>query len=150
MNRLPYATAVAAGFAFALQVHAQQVPSGVVLFDINKAQWEKSATGEAAKIVGDQTKPGPYIFLTKPRAAPSPANKPHTHPDTRTYTVISGTWYVGFGEKFDESKLIQLKAGSVYTEPAGVPHFVVVKDEGTIVQISGTGPSRQIFVGDAK
>jgi quercetin dioxygenase-like cupin family protein len=132
--------------AFTAQVHAQDVPAGVVLFDIQKARWEKSATGEAAKIFGDQTKPGPYSFLTKPRAAPGQQNRPHTHPDTRTYTVISGTWYVGFGSKFDESKLIPLTAGSVYTEPAGVPHFVVIKDEGVIVQISGTGPSRLIHV----
>jgi hypothetical protein len=81
-----------------VQVHGQGVPAGVVMLDIQKAKWEKSATGEVAKVVGDQTKPGPYLYLTKPRAAPSPANKPHTHPDTRTYTVISGTWHVGFGE----------------------------------------------------
>ena len=138
---------LALGFAFALQVNAEDVPAGVVLFDIQKAKWEKSLTGEAAKIYGDQSQPGPYAFLTKPRPAPGPQSKPHTHPDSRTYTVIAGTWYIGFGEKFDESKLIALKAGSVYTEPAGVPHFVVIKEEGTIVQITGTGPSRLIPVG---
>jgi quercetin dioxygenase-like cupin family protein len=144
MDWLLRLTAVAAGFAFAVQVNAQQVPAGVVMLDIQKVQWEKSATGENAKIVGDQSKPGPYTFLTKPRPAPGPQNRPHTHPDTRSYTVISGTWYVGFGDKFDESKLIGLKPGSFYTEPAGVAHFVVIKDEGVIVQISGTGPSRLI------
>lgn len=145
----PLVIAIATGFAFAVQAYAQGVPAGVVMLDIQKAKWEKSAGGEVARIIGDQTKPGPYLFLTKPRAGASAANQPHTHPDTRTYTVISGTWYVGFGDKFDPSKLIGLKPGSVYTEPAGVPHFVVVKDEGTIVQISGTGPSRQIPVGEA-
>jgi quercetin dioxygenase-like cupin family protein len=140
---------ISAGLAFAVQAGAQNVPSGVVMFDIQKANWEKSPTGEAAKIVGDQTKPGPYIFLTKPRPAPGPQNKPHTHPDTRTYTVISGTWYIGFGDKYDESKLIALKPGSVYSEPAGVAHFVVIKDSDVIVQISGTGPSRLIPVGES-
>lgn len=149
MKKPSLVIAIAAGFAFAMQAHAQGVPPGVVMLDIQKAKWEKSATGEVVKVIGDQAKPGPYLHLTKPRAAPSAASRPHTHPDTRTYTVISGTWYVGFGEKFDESKLIALKAGSVYTEPAGVPHFVLVKDEGTIVQISGTGPSRQVPVGEA-
>jgi uncharacterized RmlC-like cupin family protein len=140
---------IAAGLFFAAHAGAQNVPSGVVLFDISKAKWEKSAVGEVAKIVGDQTKPGSYIFLTKPQPTSGPATKPHTHPDNRTYTVISGTWHVGFGEKYDESKLIALKAGSVYTEPAGVPHFVVIRDKGTIVQISGTGPSRLEPVGEA-
>ena len=119
------------------------------MLDIQKAKWEKSLIGESAKIYGDQTKPGPYSFLTRPRTVPGAASKPHSHPDTRTYTVISGTWYIGFGDKFDESKLIALKPGSVYTEPAGVPHFVLIKDEGTIVQITGTGPSRLIPVGEA-
>lgn len=149
MNSLLRLTAVAAAFSFAMHANAQQVPAGVVMFDIAKVQWDKSLTGENAKIVGDQSKPGPYVFLTKPRAVPGPQNKPHTHPDTRTYTVISGTWYIGFGDTFDESKLIGLKPGSFYTEPAGVSHFVVIKDEGVIVQISGTGPSRLIPVGEA-
>jgi mannose-6-phosphate isomerase-like protein (cupin superfamily) len=142
-------TLIAAGLIFAAHAGAQNVPAGVVLFDSSKAKWEKSPVGQVAKIVGDQAKPGPYIFLTKPLPTSGPATKPHTHPDNRTYTVISGTWYVGFGEKYDESKLIPLKAGSVYTEPAGVPHFVLIKDEGTTVQISGTGPSRLIPVGEA-
>jgi quercetin dioxygenase-like cupin family protein len=149
MKKLSLVIAIAAGVGFALQAHAQGVPAGVAMLDIQKAKWEKTASGEVARVIGDQAKPGPYLYLTKPRAAPSGANRPHTHPDTRTYTVISGTWYVGFGDKFDESKLIALKPGSVYTEPAGVPHFVVMKDEGTIVQISGTGPTRQIPVGEA-
>jgi len=140
---------IAAGLLFAAHASAQNVPAGVVLHDISKAKWEKSAVGQVSKIVGDQTKPGPYIFLTKPQPTPGAATKPHTHPDNRTYTVIAGTWYVGFGEKYDESKLIALKAGSVYTEPAGVPHFVLIKDAGTIVQISGTGPSRLTPVGEA-
>ena len=149
MNPLVRMTAVAAGFSFALPVNAQDVPAGVVMLDIQKAKWEKSLTGESAKIYGDQATPGPYSFLTKPRPVPGPPSKPHTHPDTRTYTVISGTWYIGFGDKFDESKLIALKPGSVYTEPAGVPHFVLIKEEGTIVHITGTGPSRLIPVGEA-
>jgi len=140
---------IAVGLIFAVHAGAQNVPAGVVLFDIGKAKWEKSPTGQVAKVVGDQAKAGPYIFLTRPQPTSGPATKPHTHPDNRTYTVISGTWYVGFGEKYDESKLIPLKAGSVYTEPAGVPHFVLIKDEGTIVQISGTGPSRLTPVGEA-
>jgi mannose-6-phosphate isomerase-like protein (cupin superfamily) len=149
MDRIMRVTAIAAGFAFAVQVNAQDVPAGVVMLDIQKAKWEKTPTGESARIYGDQTKPGPYSFLTKPRPILGPPSKPHTHPDTRTYTVISGTWYVGFGDKFDESKLIGLKPGSVYTEPAGVAHFVVIKDEDVIVQITGTGPSRLIPAGQA-
>ena len=141
---------IAALIALAVpQAHAQDVPASVMMFNIANAKWEKSLTGENARIQGDQGKPGAYAFLTRPRPLPGPASQPHTHPDNRTYTVISGTWYVGFGTVFDESKLIALKAGSVYTEPANVPHFVVIRDEGTVVLISGTGPSRLVPVGQA-
>lgn len=137
---------VAVSLALNAAAFAQDVPQGVVLVDAQKTQWEKTPLGEQLKVIGDQTKPGPYVFLTKPRPARGAATQPHTHPDNRTYSVISGTWYVGFGTKFDESKLIPLPAGSYYTEPAGVPHFVLIKDEGVVVQITGTGPSRLIPV----
>ncbi len=146
MNYTKRFLATALGLAVCVPVYGQDLPQGVVMLDTAKAQWEKSPIGEFTKIYGDQTKPGPYLFLTKPRPGPSVASKPHTHPDTRTYTVISGTWYVGFGDKFDESKLIALRAGSYYTEPAGVAHFILIKDEGVVVQIGGTGPSRLIPV----
>jgi mannose-6-phosphate isomerase-like protein (cupin superfamily) len=136
--------------AFSGFTNAQDVPPGVVIFNAAKAQWTTSAGAgnPQAKIIGDDQKPGPYVFITRARpiGVNSPAARPHTHPDDRTYTVISGTWYVGFGDKFDESKLIPLTAGSFYTEPAGVPHFIMVKDEGTVVKITGTGPSKLVPV----
>lgn len=150
MNYAKRFLATALGLAACIPVYGQELPQGVVMLDATKAKWERSPTGESAKIYGDQTKPGPYLFLTKPRPGQSIASKPHTHPDTRTYTVISGTWYVGFGDKFDESKLIALPAGSYYTEPAGVAHFILIKDEGVVVQIGGTGPSHLAPVDAAK
>lgn len=141
--------AVALGLALGATAFGQELPPGVVMANPVTAQWDKLPTGEQLKVVGDPAKEGPYIFLLKPRPGPSGSAQPHTHPDTRTYTVISGTWYVGFGPKFDESKLVALPAGSYYTEPAGVPHFVVIKDEGVMVKITGTGPSRQVPVQEA-
>jgi mannose-6-phosphate isomerase-like protein (cupin superfamily) len=143
---------VALSLTICVPVYGQELPQGVVMLNAAKAQWVKSptGTGERANIYGDQAKPGPYLYLTKSGPGRSGASQPHTHPDNRTYTVISGTWYVGFGTKYDESKLIALTAGSYYTEPAGVPHFVLTRDEGVVVQIGGTGPSRQIPVDAAK
>jgi hypothetical protein len=139
------------GVAAAGFVHAQELPPGVVMFDAKKGTWIPAAgpTGSPrANIVGDDSKPGPYVFLTRPRPVgpQSPAGRPHTHPDDRTYTIISGTWWVGFGDKYDESKLIPLTAGSFYTEPAGVPHFIAIKEEGVVVKITGTGPSKLVPV----
>ena len=55
-------------------------------------------------------------------------------------------WYIGWGEKFDESKLIALTPGSFYTEPAGVAHFVATPDGEAIVQITGMGPTKADYV----
>lgn len=129
-------------------VYAQQMPEGAVMFNFAKAKWvrEGDAANERATIYGDPTKPGPYLYVVKmpPRAPSAAAPRAHSHPDTRNYTVISGTWYIGFGDKYDESKLIELPAGSYYTELAGVPHFVTTKSDGAVVMFGGTGPTRQI------
>lgn len=94
---------------------------------------------EQANLIGDSNKPGPYV--QRVRFPPNFVNPPHSHPDERTYTVISGTWYIGWGPKLDESKLMALPPGSFYTEPATVAHFVLSKGEPVVVQISGMGPT---------
>jgi quercetin dioxygenase-like cupin family protein len=141
--------AIAGGSAF-----AQQLPKGVVIVTPDKANWGNSSTPGAkagvtqqSLLLGDPSKPGAYVYQNK--FSPNNKVQPHSHPDSRTYTVLSGTWYVGFGDKFDESKLIALPAGTFYSEPAGVPHFVATKEDGARVQTSGTGPTRLIYVNPA-
>jgi quercetin dioxygenase-like cupin family protein len=68
------------------------------------------------------------------------------HPDDRTCTVISGTWYVGYGDQLDPTKLKALPPGSYHTEPANVSHYSVIKEEGVVVQITGTGPTATRFL----
>jgi uncharacterized RmlC-like cupin family protein len=63
----------------------------------------------------------------------------HSHRDDRVATVISGTRHIGYGDKFDESKLKALPPGSFYTEPPGRNHFAETGDEPVIVQITGFG-----------
>src|SRR5262249_14097671 len=51
---------------------------------------------------GDPNKTGLYtIQLTIP---PNTKIEAHTHPDDRVATVISGTWYIGYGDRFDEQR----------------------------------------------
>ena len=89
--------------------------------------------------MGDRAKPGLYIQLV--RWPPHATLKAHSHPDDRYVMVLRGTFYHGIGEKFDESKLEARPAGSFFTEPKGVRHFGMTKDEGTILYFVGTGPS---------
>ena len=100
-----------------------------------------------AKIIGDAKEAGPFVHRVKfPKGRVVEA---HSHPDDRTYTVLSGTWYIGWGEKFDADKLHALPAGSFYTEPAGVPHFISTPDGEAVVQITGTGPTAVDYVDQA-
>jgi ChrR Cupin-like domain len=99
---------------------------------------------EQANLVGNPSSPGPYTVRLKFPAGYKLA--PHTHPDSREVTILSGTWYTGYGEKFDPAALKALPAGSFYTEPANVAHFVEVR-EPVEIQVRGTGPSARQFVG---
>jgi quercetin dioxygenase-like cupin family protein len=100
-----------------------------------------------APIISNGKMPGYYVYRVK--FPPGRVVQAHSHPDDRTYTVISGTWRIGWGEKYDESKLITLGPGSFYTEPAGVPHFVATPDGEAIVQVTGTGPTTIHYIDPA-
>ena len=69
---------------------------------------------------GDPTKPGPTHTC-------SPARRhkmmPHRHVEDRIYTVISGVFYIGLGDTFDENKLTAHAPGTVVVLPAGQAHF---------------------------
>jgi hypothetical protein len=58
---------------------------------------------------------------------------------------MSGTYATGYGDKFEEANLKVLPAGSFYTEPANVPHYIEIKEE-VVLQVSGMGPSARNFV----
>ena len=94
---------------------------------------------QAAWVLGGENVPGPYILrvkLDKDGRIP-----PHTHPDVRHSTVLSGTLYVGFGTQFDEEKLVAIPSGGVYVAPAKLPHFLWAKDGDVVYQESGVAPT---------
>ena len=96
---------------------------------------------------GDPTKPGLYTMLL--RVGPNTKIEAHAHPDDRVATVISGTWYFGYGKQFSESALKMLPPGSVYTEPPNTNHFAMTRGEGVTIQITGTGPSGTTYADPA-
>jgi quercetin dioxygenase-like cupin family protein len=70
----------------------------------------------------------------------------HTHRDDRSVTVVSGTWYFGYGDRFDEQALKALSAGSFYTEPPNTSHFAQTLAEPVTVYITGYGPTDTQFI----
>ena len=73
----------------------------------------------------------------------------HVHQDDRVATVVSGTWYIGYGDPFNSAALKALPAGSFYTEPADRSHFAETRDTAVIVQITGVGPSSTRYIDPA-
>lgn len=127
---------------------SQAAEPGVVALTPSEMKWSSQGALalpglEQAMLIGDPSKPGPYTIRLKFPAGFKVA--PHTHTDSREITIISGSWYTGYGEKVDPAALKRLPQGSFYTEPAGVPHYVEIR-EPTIIQVSGIGPSGRKFV----
>jgi len=97
---------------------------------------------------GDPNEAGVYTIMLRVPAHTQIAA--HSHRDDRVATVVSGTWHLGYGDKFDESKLKVLPPGSFYTEPPGRNHFAETGDESVEVQITGFGPSSTEYVDPAQ
>jgi hypothetical protein len=60
--------------------------------------------------------------------------------------VLAGTLYVGFGENFDESRVVAIPAGAVYVTPANISHYVWAKEGDAIYQEAGVGPTGTSFM----
>jgi pimeloyl-ACP methyl ester carboxylesterase/quercetin dioxygenase-like cupin family protein len=99
---------------------------------------------ETTVLLGDPAQPGVYTIAL--RIPPHTVILAHTHRDGRVATVVSGTWYFGYGAHHDAAALKPLPAGSFYTEPAGQPHFAATKDEPVTMFITGQGPTDTNYV----
>jgi quercetin dioxygenase-like cupin family protein len=96
------------------------------------------ATVRLAVVVGNPSKPGPYLIRVK---APAGVKlMPHRHPEDRIYTVMSGVFYIGLGEEFDEDAVKAFPPGSVIVLPGGTPHFHWAKSGEYVTQVTAIGP----------
>ena len=100
-----------------------------------------SALPPGAKRAVLEGDPGKEGFYTERLKLPDGYKiAPHTHPQTEHVTVISGTFNIGMGEKFDPSAGQAIPAGGYFFMPAGMKHFVWTTGE-TVIQTSGASPS---------
>jgi quercetin dioxygenase-like cupin family protein len=91
-----------------------------------------------AVVVGHPAEAGPYVIRVK---APLGAKlMPHRHPEDRVYTVMSGVFYIGLGEKFDGDAVTAYPPGTVLVLPGDTWHFHWAKSGEYVTQVSGTGP----------
>lgn len=106
----------------------------------SQIEWKDTSIGAKMAVMhGDPDKPGPYIVLIK--WGPHQMSHPHFHPNDRFITVISGTWWVGTGSKFDPQTTVPMPAGSFVTHFAKQVHYDGSKDGEAIIEIVGEGPA---------
>lgn len=99
-----------------------------------------------AVLDGDPTKKGSFTIRLQTPDGYKVA--PHTHPTTERVTVISGSFHLGMGEKFDEAAGREMGPGSFAVLPAGMAHFGWGTGD-TIIQIHSEGPFQIKYVNSA-
>ena len=116
-------------------------PSAIKIQPPDEIKWVRAANGgsEHAVIFGDPSKPGLYVVLQK--WLPHHNSRPHFHPNDRFITVLSGTWWVNTGAKYDPDGMQPVHAGSVVTHFGKEIHYDGAKDEECILEIVGMGPA---------
>jgi quercetin dioxygenase-like cupin family protein len=99
-----------------------------------------------AVIAGDPNAKGIFVVrLMLPAKYRIPA---HNHPTDEYVTVISGSLYVGMGDKLDQSKGERLSAGGFAVAPAGMNHYAWTTGK-TVVQVEAEGPFGMTYVDPA-
>jgi len=102
-------------------------------------KWTKGRGTEQAIMAGDPSKPGLYVVLQK--WLPHNNSRPHFHPNDRFIHVISGTWWVNTGVKYDPEGMKPVPAGSFVTHFGNEIHYDGAKDAECMLEIVRIGPA---------
>ena len=89
-------------------------------------------------VVGRPSEPGLYAIRVRVPAGVKLMT--HRHPEDRIYTVMSGVFYIGLGDRFDGESLVAFPPGSVIVLPGNTWHFHWAKSGEYITQIVALGP----------
>jgi len=117
-----------------------------------QAQWQPAPAqlppgAQVTALDGNPSQPGmPYAIGIK--MPPDYKIPPHWHPMDASVVVVKGTFVMGLGEKFDQSRGHELPTGSFMRMSKGVRHFEWTKGE-TIIYVYGTAPLETNYVNPA-
>ena len=117
-------------------------PKAITITLPSDIKWTKTAASERATLYGDPSKPGYYAVLVK--WLPHNNSRPHYHPNDRFIQVLSGTWWVQTGAKYDPAGFKPIPAGSFVVHTAKEIHYDGAKDEPALLLISGQGPDTSV------
>ena len=101
---------------------------------------------KVAVLEGDPAKEG--FFAMRVKLPDGYRLPPHFHPTHERLTIISGTFHLGHGEKFDKSAARAMPTGAYSSMPPNMRHFAWAEGE-TIVQVATIGPWGITYVNPA-
>ncbi|HEY1861585.1 MAG TPA: cupin domain-containing protein [Gemmataceae bacterium] len=134
------ATSPAGSVALAQHEHVLQNEQDVKWVDAPKFL---PPGAKIAVVEGNPAEKAPFtIRLKLPANYKIPA---HSHPGDEHVVVLSGSLYMGTGDKLDMEKSTALKVGGFGLMPAKMNHFAYTKDATTIL-VYGTGPVDFLYV----
>jgi len=133
---------------FAAASHSQEKKendAAAKIVHFGDLKWTPIIKGcDLAPVSGDPNAEG-APFVLRLRCVDGAKIPAHWHPTDENVTVLKGTFLVGMGETFDESKLQAMNVGNFVAMPKEMRHFGLCKSE-TIVQVHGAGPFKVNWV----
>lgn len=134
-------TAVLVSFSSLLAPAAAQGQGGHLMMKPDELKWTDVPSlppgAKIAVIEGPLSEAKPFTFRL--RFPPNYRIPPHWHPAIERVTVLSGTFNLGMGERFDQAQGHAMPAGSVAIMQPGTKHFAWTEQE-TVLQLNGNGP----------
>jgi hypothetical protein len=83
------------------------------------------------------------MYMTRARYPSGFRKAPERQPHDRVGIVLSGTLYVGFGERFSEQSIVAVPKGGTWTMPARSSCYMWAKEGDVVLQVIGNGESRE-------
>jgi hypothetical protein len=137
------ATAAPKAAAAKMPDHGMSTPDGIKW---GPAPPVFAAGAQFAVLQGDPGATGEYTVRLK--MPDGYKIMPHWHPTTENVTVISGTFNLGTGDTFDNTKGAVMPTGTFGFIGPHMHHFAWTTGE-TVVQVHGMGPFKLTYVNPA-
>ena len=144
---LSVAILLMSAFAFAQgpKPGAKTPPAHHAIVTPDQLVWKPLIPGvEMAVVWGDPDKKG-GLYVIRIRTKGEVKVPPHWHATDEHVTVLAGSFLMARGDKYDASKLIELKAGAHSLVPATMRHFDLHK-AGNVIEVYGEAPFVVNFV----
>ena len=139
--------AILAAVATPLAAQPSEPPHPAPIIQLpDQIKWRSRPGGGTRNVtlLGDTSKPGPFITIAD--WAAGPPSKPHYHPKMRTFIVLKGHWDFGWGPKYDLNAMQALPEGTVVTVPAGGIIYDGCLKAPCVIETVGDGDDPEFMV----